>query len=64
MPDRIIDNLLNKDDNYSAAYYGADYNRYRIVDGQKEKDALTSRKYMYVTPAPSFNVFLTAEVRF
>ncbi len=59
-----FDNLLNKDDNYSAAYYGADYNRYRIVDGQKEKDALTSRKYMYVTPAPSFNVFLTAEVRF
>jgi outer membrane receptor protein involved in Fe transport len=48
-------NLNNREDNYSRAYYTADYGR---------NDDLGGKDYMYVTPAPLFNAFLTLEVNF
>lgn len=60
-----FDNLFSRADNYSAGYYGKDYNRYKInEDGEREPDALTAKPYMYVTPAPLFNVFFTTEIKF
>ena len=48
-------NINNRKDNYSKAYYGIDYGR---------NDALVRKPYMYVTPAPVFNAFLTCEINF
>jgi len=50
-----LKNINNRKDNYSRAYWTADYGR---------NDALNSIYHMYVTPAPLFHAFLTAEVNF
>ena len=50
-----LKNINNKEDNYNRAYWTSDYGR---------NDLLNGKKYMYVTPAPLFNAFLTAEVKF
>ncbi|MBN1326489.1 MAG: TonB-dependent receptor [Candidatus Cloacimonetes bacterium] len=50
-----LKNINNREDNYSKAYWTADYGR---------NDALNSQRYMYVTPAPLFHAFLTAEINF
>jgi len=50
-----LKNINNREDNYLRAYYTSDYGR---------NDDLNGEKYMYVTPAPLFNAFLTAEVKF
>ncbi len=59
-----FDNILSKDDNYTAAYYGADYNRFTTINDVKQYDVLRGKKYPYVTPAPLFNVSFTLEVKF
>jgi outer membrane receptor protein involved in Fe transport len=50
-----LNNINNRKDNYSSAYYSTDYGRSDILNG---------RYYMYVNPAPLFNVFTTVEIRF
>jgi len=50
-----LNNINNRKDNYSSAYYGTDYGR---------NDSLNGQYYMYVNPAPLFNVFATVEVSF
>ena len=50
-----LKNINNREDNFLRAYYTSDYGR---------QDGLNGTKYMYVTPAPLFNAFLTAEVKF
>jgi outer membrane receptor protein involved in Fe transport len=50
-----LKNINNREDNYLRAYYTADFGR---------NDDLNGADYMYVTPAPLFNAFLTAEVKF
>jgi outer membrane receptor protein involved in Fe transport len=50
-----LKNINNREDNMLRAYYGADHGR---------QDDLNGVDYMYVTPAPLFNAFLTAEVKF
>jgi outer membrane receptor protein involved in Fe transport len=50
-----LKNINNREDNYSRAALSADYGR---------QDDYNGVDYMYVTPAPLFNAFLTAEVRF
>ncbi len=59
-----FNNILNRK-NYSSANVRSDYNRgYFNEDGEFVDDYLTGNEYMYVTPAPLFNFFLTTEVRF
>ena len=50
-----LKNINNKEDNYLQASWGKDYGR---------QDALYGAYSMYVMPAPLFNAFLTAEVKF
>jgi len=50
-----IKNINNREDNYSRAAWTTDYGR---------QDELNGVQHMYVTPAPLFNAFLTAEVSF
>jgi outer membrane receptor protein involved in Fe transport len=50
-----LKSINNREDNYTRAYWGKDYGRDDILNGIN---------YMYVTPAPLFNAFLTAEVKF
>ncbi|MCD4796924.1 MAG: TonB-dependent receptor [Candidatus Cloacimonetes bacterium] len=50
-----LKNINNREDNYTRAYYGADYGR---------NDDLNGIKTMVVNPASMFNAFLTMEVNF
>ncbi len=50
-----LKNINNREDNYTRAYYGADYGR---------NDDLNGVNTMQVNPAPMFNAFITAEVNF
>ncbi len=50
-----LKNINNREDNMLRAYYTGDYGR---------NDLLNGIDYMYVTPAPMFNAFITAEVKF
>ncbi len=50
-----LNNVNNREENCESAYYGTDYGR---------NDILLDKKYMYVEPAPLFNVFLTMEYKF
>ncbi len=60
-----LNNIMNKKDNYLSANVRSDYNRGIFTeDGTFIDDYLTGNDYMYVTPAPLFNIFLTMEVRF
>ncbi|HPR16786.1 MAG TPA: TonB-dependent receptor [Candidatus Cloacimonadota bacterium] len=70
-----INNLLNKDDNYSKAYIGKAYGMKIIqADGSSDKiyfgeaanddDGVENGYYPYLSPAPLLNVFLTLEYKF
>jgi hypothetical protein len=60
-----LNNILNEDENYLSARVASDYNRgYYDEDGEFQDDHLTSNRYMYLTPSPLFNMFLTMEVKF
>ncbi|HHE37950.1 MAG TPA: TonB-dependent receptor [Candidatus Cloacimonetes bacterium] len=60
-----LNNITNRDDNFSSANVKKDYNRgYFDEDGKFVDDYLTGNDYMYVTPSPLFNLFLTMEVKF
>lgn len=60
-----LNNILNKKDNYHSANVASDYNRGVFTeDGKFVNDHLTGKRFMYVTPAPLFNVFLTLEYKF
>ena len=51
-----LNNITDRDENYSSASESADYGT---------NNAAVNGKYlMYVSPSPRFNVFLTAEVKF
>ncbi len=50
-----LKNINNREDNMVRANYTSDYGR---------NDLLNGIDYMYVTPAPLFNAFITAEVKF
>jgi TonB-dependent receptor-like protein len=50
-----IKNLNNKEDNYNRAAWASDYGR---------NDLLNGKRYMYVTPTPLMNAFITAEISF
>lgn len=59
-----FNNITNRE-NFSSANVRSDYNRGSFdEDGEFQDDYLTGNDYMYVTPSPLFNVFLTAEVKF
>lgn len=59
-----VNNVFNRE-NFLSANVRTDYNR-GYYDGNDEwqDDYLTGNEYMYVTPAPLLNVFLTMEVKF
>jgi outer membrane receptor protein involved in Fe transport len=60
-----LNNIFNRDGNYSSANVKKDYNRgYYDENGDFQDDYLTDNPYMYVTPAPLFNMFITMEVKF
>lgn len=60
-----LNNIFNKKDNYLSATVASDYNRGVFTeDGDFVNDHLTGKRYMYVTPAPLFNMFITMEVNF
>ncbi len=60
-----LNNITNRKDNYSSANVNKDYNRgYYNEEGEFVDDYLTDNDYMYVTPAPLFNIFLTFEIKF
>jgi outer membrane receptor protein involved in Fe transport len=59
-----LNNILNRE-NLQSANVRTDYNRgYYNEEGEFVDDYLTDNEYMYVTPAPLFNAFLTAEIKF
>ena len=59
-----VNNVLNRE-NYLSANVRSDYNRgYNDEYDEWQDDYLTGNEYMYVTPAPLINVFLTMEVKF
>ncbi|MCK5052311.1 MAG: TonB-dependent receptor [Candidatus Cloacimonetes bacterium] len=59
-----VNNILNRE-NYLSANVRTDYNRgYYDENDEWQDDYLTGNEYMYVTPAPLLNVFLTMEVKF
>ena len=58
-------NIMNKDDNYLSARVASDYNRGIFTEsGSFIDDYLTGNRYMYLTPAPLFNMFITMEIKF
>ncbi len=60
-----LNNITNKEDNFSSANVKKDYNRgYFDDEGKFIDDYLTGNNYMYVTPSPLLNVFLTVEMKF
>jgi len=60
-----FNNILNEKDNYLSARVASDYNRgYFDDNGDFQDDYLTGNRYMYVTPAPLFNMFITMEIKF
>ena len=60
-----FNNILNRKENYSSANVRADYNRKKMNDdGDLVDDYLTGVDYLYVTPAPLFNMFCTIEIKF
>ncbi len=59
-----VNNVLNRE-NFLSANVRTDYNRgYYDETDEWQDDYLTGNEYMYVTPAPLLNVFLTMEVKF
>ena len=59
-----VNNILNRE-NFLSANVRKDYNRgYYDENDEWQDDHLTGNEYMYVTPAPLLNVFLTMEVKF
>jgi hypothetical protein len=60
-----FNNILNEDDNYLSARVASDYNRgYYDDNGDFQDDYLTGNRYMYLTPAPLFSMFITMEIKF
>jgi outer membrane receptor for ferrienterochelin and colicin len=60
-----INNILNKKDNYLSGRVASDYNRGMYTEnGEFINDYLTGNRFLYVTPSPLINMFLTMEVRF
>jgi len=60
-----FNNILNEDDNYLSARVASDYNRgYFDDNGDFQDDYLTGNRYMYLTPAPLFSMFVTMEIKF
>jgi hypothetical protein len=59
-----VNNILNRE-NFLSANVERDFNRgYYDENDEWQIDYLTENYYMYVTPAPLLNVFLTMEVKF
>ncbi len=59
-----VNNVLNRE-NFLSANVRTDYNRgYYDENDEWQDDYLTGNEFMYVTPAPLLNVFLTMEVKF
>lgn len=59
-----VNNVLNRE-NFLSANVRKDYNRgYYDENDEWQDDYLTGNEFMYVTPAPLLNVFLTMEVKF
>ena len=60
-----FNNILNEDDNFLSARVASDYNRgFFDVNGDFQDDYLTGNRYMYLTPAPLFSMFITMEIKF